>query len=355
MSNHFPGNEIKEGNILPCYFFFGKEIYQAHQFIDALKNRLISPDIQGLNLERFSLEESSWVEVIDLARTVPFFFSPWRIIVVDTSAREDLSSSEEKILAGYFSSPSPRTVLVVLFSDKIPKNKSLYRFFSSLPSSQIKIKELKILKERNLFSWMDGKLSLLGKAATPEAKSRLLEVVGNNLQMLDNELEKLVTYVGEKRVIDLDDVNLVADWVKSVVEWELANSLEKADLEQCLIILDRLFTEGVKPEYVLGIISAFFRDILLAKVWLKEKKKDRKEIFRELKPRISEKYGSLYATKFHNFFALVEGLALKELNGFLAELRQIDLKMKTSDASPQALLEGFFYSYCRFQERARLI
>lgn len=347
--------KIQKGEILPCYFFYGDEIFLARKFVHDLRHNLISSGDQSLNLERFTLEESSWRDIIDLARTVPFFFSPWRIIVVETSWKEDLTSLEEKILKDYFVSPSQRTILVIIFSGKIDKSKSLFTFFSSLPSTLACLEELRALKPRELSLWMDEKLSSLDKIATPEAKERLIDVVGNDLQRLENELEKLSAYIGEKRVIDLDDVNQVSGWVKTFIEWELANSLERADLKQSLVILDNLFAEGTKPVIILGVISNFFRDILLAKVWLKEKKKDKKQIFRELKPQISEKFGGFYVTKLRNFFSFVEGISFKELNRLIASLEQIDLKMKTTDISPQTLLEGFFCDYCRSQKKEEVI
>lgn len=347
------GREIKEETLSPLFFLYGEETFLAHQFVRELKDALISPDLQNYNLERFHLEDSSWMDIIDLARTIPFFFSPWQIIVVEIleGEKDTVSPKEERILKDYFSSPSSKTVLVIIFAGKIRKNHSLLNFFSSLPLSVVCLRELKPLKEKALFAWMDKKFGSYGKRATAEAKKRLEEIIGNDLWRLDNELEKLVTFVDEKNVIDVDDVNQVSYWVKTFLEWELSNSLEKASFEQCLVVLNNLFKEGTKPEYILGIMANFFRDILLAKVWLREKTKERKEIFKELKPQISEKFVSLYAAKFKDFFSLVESISQKNVNRCLEELEKIDLKIKTSDVSAQILLESFLFDYCSLRRK----
>jgi len=347
--------EIKEETLSPLYFFYGEETFLAHQFVAELKDTLISPDLQNYNLERFHLEDTSWMEIIDLARTIPFFFSAWRIIVVEISEgeKDSLSLQEEKMLQDYLASPSQRTVLVVIFSGKIKKEHRLLRFFFAFPSSLVYSKELKPLKDKALYTWMDKKFTSLGKRATPEAKKRLEDIVGNDLWRLNNELEKLSTFVTEKKVIDIDDVNQVSGWIKTFIEWELANSLEKADFEECLVVLNNLFKEGIKAEYILGIISNFFRDVLLAKVWLREKTKERQEIFKELKPNISEKFTSLYFKKFKEFFSLVETISQKELSRLFAELEQVDLRIKTSDVSPQTLLERFLFDYCNFRKKSQ--
>lgn len=356
MRSFFLNKEITEESVVPCYFFHGEETFPAHQFTEELREALISPDVQDYNVERFNLEDSTWTEIIDLARTVPFFFS-WRIIVVEASKGkgENLTQAEQALLKDYFVSPSSQTVIVIIFYGKIRKNSPLFQFFSSHPLSLVHIKELKPLKEKSLFSWIDRKLTTLGKAATPEAKRRVDELLGNDLRRLSHELEKLATFVGEKKVIELDDVNQVSGWAKTSFEWELGESLEKADLEQSLIVLNNLFKEGIRSEFILGMIVRFFHEILLAKLWLKEKEKDRKAIFRELKPHIHEGYGRFYMMKFREFFSLVEKLSIKELNGYLDELGQIDFKMKTSDASSQTLLERFLVDYCHERRKERVI
>ena len=349
--------EIREDTLLPCYFFHGEETYLAFEFINTLKESLIPAEVQDINLERFDLEESSWAEAIDLARTIPFFLSPWRIVVVEVlkGKRESLFAEEQRILKDYFSSPSPKTVLIVIFSGKLKKNSSLFRFFSGLPSSTALAKELRPLKDRALYAWMDKRFLSLGKRATGEAKMRLEELAGRDLRRVNNEIEKLVTFAGEKEVIDLDDVNQASGWIKTFFDWEIADSLVKADVGQSLVVLNNLFKkEGIKPEYILGSIVRFFRDIFLAKLLLREKNIDRKEVFRELKPQIHEKLGKFYLEKFNEFFSLVERFSMRDLNHILAELKEVDLKIKTTPLSPQTLLECFIIDYCDLRKKERV-
>jgi DNA polymerase III delta subunit len=348
----FLGSEIKEDNLLPCYFFHGGEPFLAYQFVDELKETLISPDIQDYNVEKFNLEDHSWIEIIDSARTLPFFLSPWRIIVVEAfkGKSESLTRSEERVLKDYFASPPSKTLLIIIFSGKLRKTSALYKFFSSYPRSLIYAKEIKPLKEKALFAWMERKLSSQGKHCSHEAKKRLEELSGNDLARVNSELEKIITFVGEKKIIDVDDINQVSGWVRSHFEWEIADSLGKADFERGLRVLTNLFREGTKPEFILGLMVKFFRDIFLAKLWLKEKDMDRKKIFKELRPRIREKYGRFYTEKFREFFSLVERFSLSDLKYALGELEEVDLKIKRSSLAPQILLESFLFDYCRLRK-----
>jgi DNA polymerase III delta subunit len=358
--------EIREDRLAAGYVFYGEEDYLAEEFIRRLKRALISPDAQGFNLERFDLAVVRWPDIIDTARTAPFFFSPWRIVVVRAveenregkEAREGkggsrkLSSLDEKILREYFHSPASRTVLVVVISGRVKKTHPLVKFFDSLPRGAVVLKEVRPLKKGDLHAWMMQRLAPLGKSATPEALGRLEEVAGSDLRRIDRELEKIAAFAADRKTVDIEDVLQVCDWTKSFIEWDLAEALKRTDQRQSLLILNRAFQEGVRPEHILRVLANFFRDLLLAKLWLREGR-DRKEIFAFLKPQIKEAFVKLYADEFKALFSLLERLSIGEINWAVRELEKIDFAIKTMDVSEQPLMETFVIEYCRRQQQPR--
>ena len=82
-----PADGIREDKLSPCYVFYGEETYFADKFVRDLRKVLLSPDGETLHLEKFDLAETRWAEILDVARTAPFFFAPWRILLV--TGRED--------------------------------------------------------------------------------------------------------------------------------------------------------------------------------------------------------------------------------------------------------------------------
>lgn len=348
---------IREETLVSCYFFHGEETFLAEEFIQRLKKALISPDVEGFNLERFDLTEHTWSEVLDLARTRPVFFSSWRIIVVEIPVSiSALSPADKKMLEDYLeASPPSQTVLVLVYPGRLRKTSALYKFLHAFPKTVILPKEVKPLKDRALLSWISRRFEQEGRRATVDALRRLAELTGNDLRQLHNEIQKIVTYAGEKRIVEPDDVTQVTGWVRTFVEWEISDCLEKAEYRNCLLVLDKLMKkEGVSSLLILGVMVRFFREILLAKLWLKEKAKDRRAIFRELKPQIQEKFVSLYRTKFMEFFSLVEALSLQDLEALLGALSEADRRAKTTGQDLQTLLEVFLWDYCRLRRGTRV-
>ena len=361
MGGSLLGREIRESDVLPAYLFYGEELFPAEQFVRDLERTLAAPEAQGLCVEKFAPPETPWRDILDLARTVAFFFSPWRLLVVEIApqGREakdddedeapsswDLSPAEQQAFKDYFESPAPKTGLIVLYRGKIRKTSRLYKLFAGLPKSAARVEELKPLKTERLFAWVDEAVTALGKRVSSEAIDRLLELTGNSLQMLNSEIQKLVTFIGDKKMIEVGDINFLSAGVREFETWDLANCLEKRDLDQALTITNKRFQEGDRPEQVLYNLAVFCRDLLAAKAGLAEKR-DRKEIFKDIRPGITEKFGAWYWDRQKAFFDLVESFSQKEIVRLVTGLEQADLKIKTSDTQAQPLLESFIFEFCR--------
>jgi DNA polymerase III delta subunit len=357
---------IPNGAPAPGYLFYGEETYLADVFIRDLQARLIPPDSPDFHLDTFHLDESKWADIVDAARTMPFFFSPWRIVVVRFAAKVNsdrsrekesngetsfLSEGDKKILKSYFSSPAARTVMVFVFQVPAKRGQSTVRIFSSLPG--VVAREVKPLRERELLAWIDAKARSLGKALAPEAGRRLLEIVGSDLRLMDNEIEKLAVYVGDERVIDLEAVNGASAWVKEFDAFELDEGLETGDLRKCLVVLDNLFKASEKPEQILYRFVKYFRDVLSVRVRLEDKPADRKAIFKTVYPYIQESFGDLYRRKFTALFAAAEGISRAEFARLMESLARVDSVIKTTDMPPQAAFEAFLFEYCEVRKKGK--
>ena len=357
------GENLQEESLSPGYFFYGEETYPAERFIRELRALLIPPEAGDFRPDLFDLDETGWADILDAARTMSFLFSPWRIIIVRIPEKKPdseriggkeakpVSAVEEKLLKAYFASPPSRTLMVVILAGKIRKDHSLVRIFSSLPG--VVVRELKLLRPDQIRPWMEQKARSVGKALTEDAARRLLEIVGCDMRLMENEIEKLAVYVDDRKTIDAADVNQATAWVRDFDSYELDNALGKADLRECLIVLDNLFKLGNRPEQILYRLVGFFREVLIARTQLREGVADKKEIFKRLFPKLQPSW-SVSQEKFAGFFSLVEGLRESDFAILLKELENVDIGIKSTDAEEQRPFEVFLYKYCRLRKKARI-
>ena len=371
---------LREDTLLPGYLYFGEEEYLAEEFVEDLKQLLASSSGGEFHLTRMDLDETPWPDVIDAARTAPFLFEPRRAIVVrvpekrpgsdkgpdrkavadgdDVKAAKHLSGTDQKILREYFADPPSRTVLVVVRAGRFKKDDAVVRFFQSLPKAVFSVTEMKRLNPAALMHRADERARALGKTLSEGAKRRLFEILGQDLRLMMNEVGKLAVFVGDRKGIEEDDVSQATAWQRSFQVYELDDALAAADFAKGAAILNDLLGEGERPEVIVGRLAGYFRNVLAAQTWLREKSRTKEEIFHEFFPSISTTYVDLYGRKYADFFGVVEGLSHIELNAVLNKLRQLDQRLKSSstrDAGDKILLEAFLEEYCLARKKRAII
>ena len=91
-------------------------------------------------------------------------------------------------------------------------------------------------------------------------------LTGGDTRQIENELEKLDLYVGDKRAVSIEQVRELVPLSRSGVIFELSNALAACDLERALMLVKRLLDQG---ETAIGIllvaILPTIRNLLLAK------------------------------------------------------------------------------------------
>jgi len=342
-------------SVTASYFLFGEDGFRARRYVRDLGAALAGPDGQPATVKTFLLGDTGWRDILDEARTIPFFFSPWQILVAEGSGTGDqeLTDVEKDILKEYFRSPTPKTVLVVLFEEKILKTKALYRLFDRLPETAAEVIEFTPLKAAELTAWAAERFRALGKTATDSAIGILLEATGNDTGRLENEIEKLALFVGSRPRIEEADASLLTTGEKDFERWALSDSLERGDVRECLRIVRQRFLESDKAELMLlGQLQAFFRDLLTAQTELGEGK-DRAEVFRGLRPWVQERF-SFYRDKYAALFGAVDSLRPLDLSRLIGRLSEIDAKAKTTESSPRSMLEALIVEYGEIRRGRRI-
>jgi DNA polymerase-3 subunit delta len=333
--------------VLPAYLLHGEDAFQAGEFLDGLIASAASGG-EAAAVEKFSLADADWREALDEARSLPMFFSPWRFVVVEAGNDDDLTSAEEAGLAAYLASPSERTTLAVRFSDVIRKTGPLFKAFASRPSSSVVVREFLPLKGRGLDAWVMEKFASLGKRVSSGAFDLLLNSAENSSGRLDREIEKIATFVGDKRLVEEEDVDLLRGGFRRALNWELTAALEKRSAGQALGVLHRIFAEGDKEKAVpiiVGILAGFVRDLVLARTAERAGEKSREEIFTELKPAFVKACRGNFPDRACSDYFVLAGRP--ELPGLIAGLERLDRRVKTTDIPPRAMIETWVVEFCR--------
>lgn len=211
----------------------------------------------SISMTRFSGKEIDLASVHDELRTV----SMWgdrRLVVVDDA--EDFVKTYRSGLEKSLENPAKKSVLVLLIKSW-PKNTRLAKRVAKI-GLDIDCAEL---KGGALTRWLAETASEeYGKQLGPAAVTELVNLAGNDLGLLDQELAKLAAYVGENPRIEADDVRtLVGGW-KAETAWTMIGAVQSGDLATSLECLDKLLAANEAPQRILGGINFSFRRLAQA-------------------------------------------------------------------------------------------
>jgi DNA polymerase III subunit delta len=93
------------------------------------------------------------------------------------------------------------------------------------------------------------------KQLSSAAADSLVELIGPEMGILDQELEKLTVYVGNRKRIEEQDVDTLVARGRTGDVWKILDAISASQSEAALTMLDRLLNEGEEPLRLLGALG----------------------------------------------------------------------------------------------------
>jgi DNA polymerase-3 subunit delta len=153
--------------------------------------------------EHLSARETGAADVIASCNALGLFGGgEGRLVIVDDI--DKWKAAEVKELATYLAAPSPETVLA-LVAEEIKSDSALAKAVAK--AGQVLSYDV---PKKKLPDWVAEQFGRFGARAEPEACRALVEVVGDNLDELASEVDKLSTWAGPEHVVTQRDVEQLA-------------------------------------------------------------------------------------------------------------------------------------------------
>ena len=287
----------------------------------------VDPTLKDFNFNVYFGNESKGVDIIDAAQTLPMF-SERRAVLVKRA--EQLKAEALEVMLPYILKPAAGTCLL-LTGTKIDQRK---KFFLEFKKHGVLV-EYKRFYDNKLSGFIQSESVAQGKSIETAAAELLSALIGNNLQELSSQIEKLVVYAGTKPRITVDDVRIMASSSKAFTAFELAKFLGLRDVPNSIRSLDALFLNGEEAPMMIGALTRHFRQLWRVRELL-DKKIPQADIGRELS--INSFFLGEIVTQSRNF-------SRRELKRIFDEFYRCDVVSKTG-GQPYTLLHGLAMGIC---------
>ncbi|HUG18289.1 MAG TPA: DNA polymerase III subunit delta [Planctomycetaceae bacterium] len=242
----------------PMVAVFGTERYLKRSACDALRTVVLKGSDEQPAV--FAGKDATLSDVLDELAMLSMWGDRRLVIVEDA---DEFVKKYRAALEKYLDKPAKKSVLVL----EVKTWNKTTRLAKSLEKCGLPL-SCEELKGRELQKWIDQTAKVrFEKQVSRDAAHLMEELVGNNLGLLEQELDKLSSYVGERAQIEQEDVRaLVGGW-KTETTWKMLDALRDGQPGRALELLDNLLNAGEPPLKLLGGISFVFRKYSEAAEW----------------------------------------------------------------------------------------
>ncbi|MEX0751007.1 MAG: DNA polymerase III subunit delta [Dehalococcoidia bacterium] len=335
------------------HLFFGEDDYRVRGAVRELCDRIAaSDDMLQSNTTVLDGRETSPQELLSHATAVPFLASN-RLVIVEGLLRAlgEIKGGRRKKVKDDDPMAPWRDVIVTL-GDKaaVPETTTLVFVEGELTKTNVAFSmiapiaravEFAALGKNELAPWIDAEAKRRGVKLAPRAITALAQLIGPDLWMLSNELEKLGAYAAGEIV----EQETVAELVSAAREsriWDLTDAVVAGDERKALAALSRLLVEGQAAPILAFMVVRQFRQIVLVKD-LRERRLRQDEVARQ---------SGVPGFRVEAVGALASRYSWPTLRAAYALLLEADLSVKRGLQDDESSLQLMVHELCALAPRA---
>ncbi len=324
-------------------FLYGGDTYRSKQKLNVLKEEFTKKkDQKGLNISVFEANDLTLDELRKSFLSAGLF-SEKRLLIIKNVLGQNLLKKSEKTKGGLSEE-------IIKILKKVEKDKDNIIVFwdgeineKQLNSYQKKLflllkkekfsEEFKSLNVAELKKWVLKQIKFQNFKIDDQGLNLLINTFGNNLWLVNNELNKLMAWKSSerKKEIDFSDIQSIILPKLEQDIWKLVDCLGQKNKAQALKILSDQFKQNVDVSQVISLLAHQYRTIIRIKSYLETNQ-------------VNNHYQLARVLSLHPFVCQ-KGLAqeknynLRELKKTYQQLLRIDLWRKTKNIDPETLLD----------------
>lgn len=253
---------------------------------------------------------------------------------------------------------------LILTAEAVDRRK---RFFKTIAEHGVVLEFAPVKGEakqrQRLQDVVHDKIAQSGKTLTPKAWLALGEKTGFQLRATAGALDTLLTYVGDKAVVDEADVEAAVGRSREGTIFALTAALDEKKCREALFVLKDLFDQGVNPLVILAMLVREIRHLLHARLLVDsgrlsgvERDMDYGRFQRQVYPGIKSALGesgkkedTLVGQHPYVIYQALKNtrrFSKAELIAALEALAEMDLTFKSTARDPATALERFVVGFC---------
>lgn len=312
--------KLKSNGFLPIYFLCGEDAYNIDITLKLILKKINPLITSDFDKETFYGENNNFVDVLSVAQAFPFG-SEKKLIVFKQAEKP----RDKKELVRYIQSPPDFSVVVCIYEGKI-SNPDSEPYKSLLKSGYLF--EAKELKGKHMTDWLIGEVDSRGKKIDTENAELMIDIVGENRQLLEAQLDKIILFLGEKKEISLESITSLSTSAKEFSIFDLQNAIGQKKKDNTLKIAYNLLESGTEVTAIVAMLTKYFSGLAKISELQQSKMPDQQ----------AARIVGTHPYYYKNYVSARRNFSDQKIVEIFRALFKADLSTKTTSTEPKTVL-----------------
>ena len=222
-------SDLTKKKYKPVYWLEGDEDFFIDEITDFAAAHILSESEASFNLTILYGKDTDWPTLYNTCRRYPMFAEKQVVIVKEA---QDMRGIEK--LESYIDKPSDTTLLFVAYKGKKVDGRTK---LAKLLKEKAVLLTTKKLYDSQLPEWTADLVKKKGLSINGKALYLLIDHIGNDLNRLNNEIDKLALNLGKSKTITEDAIEKYVGISKEFNVFELQQALAHGDFYKAMRIV----------------------------------------------------------------------------------------------------------------------
>ena len=258
------------------YILHGRDDFSRREELSRIKASLDSDGMLSSNTDVLDGRGVTLEQLTGICDTVPFLASHRLVVVEGLLGRFEVSDRSRRGGARPKRGPGPeleRWLALTEYVPRLPASTTLVLIDDELSAenhllqalrAHAEVIEFRVLRPGAVLQWVLDRAARQGLDISPAAARLLAELVGNNLWVLANEMDKLAAYAQGRR-IEGADVRALVSAARDVNVFAMVDAVVERRAPVALRLLRQQVAAGADGGYLLAMVMRQYRLIIQAK------------------------------------------------------------------------------------------
>lgn len=308
---------------------------EVPELVEKKSNELVNDFLEegkdDFNFIKFNLYETSISSIIEEALTLPFISEKKAIVVKNSfmftgeKVSKEITPNTDQVIEFLEKYDGNNLLIFEIYQSKLDERKKLTKTLKNTS----KLYKVEQMSEQEMKSWIQNKLHENYKDIKKDALNLFIELTGINFNVISQELDKIILFLGDRTTINKNDVSLIINRSLEQNVFLLTEYIQKGDKNKAIQLVKDLIIMKEEPIKLLALITSNYRLYYQCKI-LSRKGYSGQQISKTI---------NVHPYRVKLALGQVKHYQLNELLNIIDHCAETDYKLKSSYIDKQLILE----------------